>query len=231
MSSSVSSRLMAARKPARSSRDSKCCRGAGLNTTAATHRGIRSRRSARAQAQADRRRRARPHQCSGQPTSQALAGRAGAARRWRQRVDGAQHPASRESRRRRLSHHRRRRARNRSGPGLAGGADVVLVDHHAGRAHPAPERWQGLCAGDGAAGDPEFLHPGQSDGAARTGAAPHRRPRRRPDGRHICARRRSRVRGRRPSACSLASGRTKCRSGSSGARASSQPASTQPGSP
>ena len=77
--------------------------------------------------------------------------------------------------------------------------------HHARRAHPAPERGQGLCAGDGAAGDPEFLHPRQSDGAARTGAcaAP-------PTGSTtrwstICARRRSRARGRRPSACSPAS--------------------------
>ena len=45
----------------------------------------------------------------------------------------------------------------------------------------------------------------------------------------ICARRRSKVRGRRPSACSPASDRTKCRSGSSGARASLRPASTRTG--
>ena len=146
-------------------------------------RGIRSGRGADAQAQADRRRRTRPHQRSGQPSSQALAGRAGAARRRRQRMDGAQHPASRESRRRRFSHYRRRGSRDRSRPGLAGGRRRRSGRSHAGRAHPATERRQGLCAGNGSPGDPEFLHPGQPDGLARIGAAPHRRARRRSDGR------------------------------------------------
>ena len=81
------------------------------------------------------------------------------------------------------AHHGRRRARDRSRPGLAGGRRRRPGRPHARRTHPAPERRQGLCAGDRAAGDAEFLHSRQFDGLARTGAAAHRRSRRRSDGR------------------------------------------------
>ena len=83
--------------------------------------------------------------------------------------------------------------------------DVVLVDITPDELIQRLQRRQGLCARDGAARDPELLHPRQSDRAARARAcaAP-------PTGSTTrwsttCARRRSRARGAPPSACSPAS--------------------------
>ena len=59
--------------------------------------------------------------------------------------------------------------------------EVVLVDLSAGRAAAAAEGRQGLSAPPGRTRDPELLPQGQPDRAARTGVAPHRRPRRQPD--------------------------------------------------
>ena len=134
-------------------------------------------------AQADHRRRTRPHQRAGEPPSQALAGRRGAARRAHRRLDRAQHPAPRKPRRRRLAHHRRHRARDRARHRAARRRRHRARRHHLRGADPAPQGRQGLSAGDGQAGAAEVLHPAQSDGAARDRAAPHRGAGRRPDGR------------------------------------------------
>ena len=78
-------------------------------------------------------------------------------------------------------------------------ADDIEVDRsHAGGPDPAPEGGQGLRAAAGGTGDPPLFPAGQSDGAARTGAAPHRAARRRADGQlHAGARdRRALGRGR-----------------------------------
>ena len=136
-------------------------------------------------AQADHRRRTRPHQRAGEPPPQALAGRRGAARRAHRRLDRAQHPAPREPRRRRLAHRRRQRARDRSRHRAARRRRHRAGRHHVGRPDPAPERRQGLSAGDGAAGAAEILHPAQPDRAARDRAAPDGGAGRRPDGRAV----------------------------------------------
>ena len=74
--------------------------------------------------------------------------------------------------------------------------EVELVDLTPGRSDPAAEGGKGLRPRAGGARDPQLFHARQSDGLARTGAAPHRPARRRADGRlHACARHR-RARGR-----------------------------------
>ena len=132
-------------------------------------------------------RRAGAHQRAGQPPSQALHGRRGAARRRHRRLHHAQHPARRKPERRGRPDHPHPGARDGAGfdhrPGRRHRADRP----DAGRPDPAPEGRQGLCAAPGRARDPPLLLARQPDRAARTGAAPHRAAGRRPDGRLYAA--------------------------------------------
>ncbi len=140
-------------------------------------------------------RRVRPLQRPRLAPSEALAGRRGADRRRRQRLDHAQHPAPGEPGRRGLEDHRRAPARDGAGPGALQGRRAGDRRHHAGRAAPAARRGQGLRAGDGAARLRELLQAREPDGAARAGAAPRRPGGRRRAGRRDAASRRRRALG------------------------------------
>ena len=127
-------------------------------------------------------------------------------------------------------HHRRRRCASACRTSCCKSADdVLLVDLRAGRTDRAAEGRQGLSARECPARRRQLLPARQSDRAARTGAAPHRRPRRRPDGRLSASRTRSKAPGRRPSGCWSASAPTRCRRRSCAPRAAWRRASTRPG--
>ena len=175
------------------------------------------------------RRRARPHQRAGQPPSEALPRRRGAAGGRHRRLHDRQHPARREPERRRRADHQGPRARDRA-----------RFDHRPGRRHrghrpdarrpdPAPARGQGLCPGAGAARARPLLLAGQSDGAARAGAAPHRAARRRaaPHA-HAGARHRRTLAGRRAGA-GLRQRRSDDRPGSSATPSARPTGCTRPG--
>ncbi len=155
----------------------RCSRVAYRGRSAAR---VRPRRRARAQAGADPGRRAGALQRAGLAPPQALAGRRGAARRRHRRLDDAERPAPREPERRGRPHHRRRACARRCPTACS----------------TRPTRWcwstcrpttccsacrraRSTCRSRPSARCAELLPQGQPDRAARAGAAPHRRARRR----------------------------------------------------
>ena len=110
------------------------------------------------------------------PPPQALAGRRGAARRRHRRLDDAQRPASREPERHRRQHHRRRGARDRARHASSTRPTRSCWSTSARRAAAsACRKARSMCRTGRRARRERFFKPGQPDGAARAGAAPHRR--------------------------------------------------------
>ncbi len=95
------------------------------------------------------------------------------------RLHRRQHPAHREPQRRGRADHPCARARDRAGFGLRPRRRHRAGRPHAGRPDPAPEGRQGLRPEAGRARARALFLAGQPDGAARAGAAAHRRARRR----------------------------------------------------
>lgn len=113
-SSSASSKPTAARRPRRSSPASRSSpRRNQLQGPAA--RGNGPRRHPRPQAGSRAGRRTRPHQCRGQPPSEALSRRQGIARSRHRRLYDAEHPARRKPERRRFTDHPHPCARDGAG--------------------------------------------------------------------------------------------------------------------
>ena len=125
------------------------------------------------------------------------------------RLHHRQHPAHRKPERRRRADHPRARARDRAGFDLRPRRRRRAGRPHARRPDPAPQGRQGLRPEAGRARAGALLLAGQSDGAARAGAAPHRRPGRRAAAHRRCRRAPSPGHGRRASASWSASARTR----------------------
>ena len=95
------------------------------------------------------------------------------------RLHHGQHPAHRKPQRRRRADHACARARDRAGLGVRPRRRHRADRPHARRPDPAAEGGQGLRPQAGRARAGALFLAGQSDGAARTGAAAHRRAGRR----------------------------------------------------
>ena len=167
-------------------------------------RGIRHRRGAGAQAQADRRRRTRPHQCA-RTAATPSAGRTSR---------NCSTPASTSGPRSMSSIWRASPTWSRASPACAcarpcptpcskSADDVVLVDITPDELIQRLHEGKVYLPADRAARGQTFLQAGNLTALRELALAPHRRPRRRPDGRLSAPERRSKARGRPPSACGL----------------------------
>ena len=97
-------------------------------------------------------RRARPHQCARQPSSQALPRRAGDPEQRHRRLHHRQHPAHRKPERRRCPDHAGARSRDRSRLDLRPRRFRRADRSHARRPHRPPQGRQGLCPQAGRSG-------------------------------------------------------------------------------
>ncbi len=113
------------------------------------------------------------------PPRQALAGHPGIAVGRHRRLDHAERAASGQPERSGGQHHRRARLGDRARRGLRRRRRSHPGGPVGRRTAAAIEGRQGLPARTGPPRHPQFLPQGQPDRLARTGAAPHRRPRRR----------------------------------------------------
>ena len=165
-----------------------------------------------AQAAAGPGRRAGPRQCAGQPASQAVDGRRGAADGRHRRVEHHERPARREPQRRGGADHACPRARDGARQRARPSRDRTHRPH-TGRAARTAARGQGLCARGCRPCPRPLLQPRQSHCPARAGAAADGRARRRPDGPVHARRTALRARGRPASDCSPASMAARVRPG------------------
>ena len=228
-SSSASSRRTGARRPRRCSRASRSSRASDDRLQGPVARRDGPRRHPRAAAAARAGRRAGAHQRARQPPSQALPRRRGTAGRRHRRLHDPQHPAHREPERRGGADHPHPRARDGARLHLRPRRRRRAGRPHARRSDPAAEGGQGLRPEAGRARARALLLACQPDGAARAGAAPHRRARRRAAARPTCRRTPSPARGRPASACSSASARTRARRASCATPSGSPTACTRRG--
>ena len=142
-------------------------------------RGDGSRRADRAPSADRAGRRTCPHQRARQPPSQALSRRRGTAFPRHRRLYRGQYPAYREPQRRGRADHACAGARDRAGFGVRPRRRHRTDRSHARRPDPAAEGGQGLRPQTGRARAGALFLAGQSDRAARTGAAANRRAGRR----------------------------------------------------
>ena len=179
MSSSAWSRPMAGRRPKRCCTALKCCRAGSWSYKDQTleEMDLDALIARRPQDRAGRRTRA--HQRAGQPPSEALSRRRGAAVPRHRRLYRGQHPAHRKPQRCGRADHACAGARDRAGQGVRPRRRHRTDRPHARRPDPAAEGGQGLCPQAGRARAGALFLAGQPDRAARTGAAAHRRAGRR----------------------------------------------------